>query len=179
MARRFPQLSFGPWGARPALRAVLSPGERIVGWCTAQAPTTLSRAFLHAALATMPGIQSALPGDRGLRLLVVTDRRVLLLAGGGKSPVAPWWACELERLRVQMSGRDRYDLAGVSDDAGVTLTVPMTGRGAAGRAIEALRLLARGGASPGTGDGAAAGISAEFARSSYGALPAGSGGSRR
>jgi hypothetical protein len=83
---RFPHMPFGPFELRPLLRARLEPGERLVGWGTAHDQETLSTKLLDAGFTLVPLLGHAAVALRRswrgvrFRLLIITDRRLLVLA---------------------------------------------------------------------------------------------------
>jgi len=185
VAAKFPNLPFGPMAVRHVLRIDAPDDERLIGWRAVQVPSTFSRALFRAALAMMPGVGPAaltLTGDRDAswRLLVITDRRLLLLR---PSPEAPGAAVDsatgLGRLRATCPAEGRYDL----DLGGPTpVTVLFVGRHTRGgrRLADALTALC-GDHAPSQPEPApervqrsltraVAGTTAALARSSYGEL---------
>jgi len=86
VARRFPNLPFGPMALRPLLRHLRRQGESIVAWGIASERLTASAAFFRAAVAMLPGVGHVLLAATGAaggpprRLVILTDRRVLVFA---------------------------------------------------------------------------------------------------
>lgn len=86
MPIRFPEIPFGPFELRPLLRRTLGPDERLVGWAVARDQASAGTNLIDAACMLVPGVGHAIiavrRGTRGVkaRLLVLTDRRLLVLA---------------------------------------------------------------------------------------------------
>ncbi len=87
----FPGTNFGPLRLREALRALLEPGEKIVGWGIAQHEPEPHRAALSVSLMLIPifgqmlASVDAVMAMQRQRVVVLTDRRLLLLKTDSKA----------------------------------------------------------------------------------------------
>lgn len=90
--RHFDGLPYGPMQLRPLLRQRLERGERLIGWGLAVDEPNAERALMAAALSFVPGVGQALAIVLGVaagkRLMVLTDRRLLLLKVDRSGPRA-------------------------------------------------------------------------------------------
>lgn len=83
MARKFPGCVYGPMGLRPALRTRLMRGERIVGWGVARRGMSVLDTIGVVGVSLLPAVGTvagAAMAARSVRVMVLTDRRLLLFA---------------------------------------------------------------------------------------------------
>ena len=107
MPRTFRHLDFGPLALRDLLRARLAPGERVVGWASAQLEQPLSLALFRLGLMVLPGVGHVVSGllssmvSPERSLLILTDARLLLITAHPTGAHEPAHDIPLEALSVK------------------------------------------------------------------------------
>lgn len=117
LPQAFPGTNFGPMRLRPALRAILEPGETIVGWGIAQHEPEPHRAALSVSLMLVPifgqmlASVDAVMAMQRQRVVILTDRRLLLLKTDGKSLAPGGSGVTFDRSLGEIELEDRDDAA--------------------------------------------------------------------
>ncbi len=155
----FPSCTYCPSQLRPLLRFLHARDERVVAWGVTQPVVSASTQILGAAVALIPVVGICLHPAivrTGARLLVLTDRRLLLLGTTGSLPLDPERLVvadePIEGVRVRRRrGKRAYDLTLTDSRKSLRIVLadhklPMTGR-----LDDALGLLAEPGAARGEG----------------------------
>jgi hypothetical protein len=162
VVRSFTGCQYGPLQVRGALRRGRVRGERLVGWATATRRLKGPEQFMLVAMMFVPGVGqiiSAAATARLVRLLVLTDRRLLLLPADKRalrtkhaplvleSPIG-----EVEVLRerggsvLRLSSQDgprQYLIDGPGLPGPIGLTVGRQRSRAGRRLLEGLEMLSR------------------------------------
>ena len=154
MANTFRNLDFGPMALRVALRGHLLPGERVVGWATAQLEQPLSLALFRLGLMVLPGVGHVVSGLVGSMLsprrglMVLTDESLWLFEAGEDDAIAPAHQVGLDVLSVS-TGRlgITFNLASDLETLG-PWTIDAHQSQPARRLHDALVMLAKGEAAP-------------------------------
>lgn len=166
-------MPFGPLAIRPLLRHIRQGDEELVGWAIGHERLTASAAFFRIALALLPGIGHLLVAVSGLgggpprRLLILTDRRLLVFATKRNEipamPAVAWNAARTEvavrrgaviaemdvgRLTVKVSGLGTAYTMRAGSAPPVSLTIDPRQSRPAARLCQALGMMA-----PASGDG--------------------------
>lgn len=150
----FPSCTYCPSQLRPLLRFLRDRDERVIAWGVTQPAASASTQLLGAALALTPVVGMCLHPAfmrSGARLLVLTDRRLLLLGTTGSLPLDPErivMADEpIEGVHIRRrSGKRAYDLTLTDSRKSLRIALADHKSPVTGRLDDALGLLAEPGA---------------------------------
>jgi len=103
-AKRFPGCAYGPMALRPLLRRTLQPGERLLAFGSADTAASGWRAVKLLALALPVGSVWSHRLLRRRRVLVVTDRRLMVLPPdrADLDPCSVRWNAEFPLTQVTL-----------------------------------------------------------------------------